>query len=177
MLSAPLCRGQEACPSVAVIRPANARGGELLRYLWTVQVYDWIPSFSKCCRLMPQWHSAPRLFYWRAEEQRKHTLDRLVGAARRTPGFMAVCIRFQHVVMPEPCLAASRLCTEHGKQNSRRTGECGSFYKLKVVFTLCPDTGPVRPGVPGRGSRLLGQRGLRSLVGIYGWELVILLCV
>lgn len=78
---------------------------------------------------MPQWHLVPRLFYRRAEEQRKETLDRLVDAARCTPGFRAACIHFQGVAMLEPCLEASHLSSEHKKQSSCRTGERGSFCK------------------------------------------------
>lgn len=109
MLRCPLCRGQgqEACPRVAVIHIANARDGEMLRYPWAVWVYDWIPFFSQCCFLMPQRHFAPGLFYWRAEEQQKETIDHMVDAARYAPGFMAACTHFQHAVMLKPCLKAS----------------------------------------------------------------------
>lgn len=101
----------------------------------------------------------------------------LGGCCLLHTSFMAAYIHFQCVVMLEPCLEASCLYSAHKKQSSCRTGECGSFWKQRAALTLCRETGPVRAGVAGLGSHLLGQRRPRSSVGIYGWELVILLCV
>lgn len=104
--------------------------GERLRYPWAIQVYDWIPFFSKCCSLMPQWHFTPGLFYWTTEEQQEETLNCLVDAACCTLSFMAAYTRSQCIEVLGPCLGASQLYSEHKRQSfwsSCRTSECGSF--------------------------------------------------